>query len=57
VFERFTEETIALLFAVASDDRDFADVGGAAVGVAADGKRAVVEIGRASCRERMLAMV
>ncbi len=44
VFETFAQQAIALLFAVAGDDRDFADVGWAAIGVAADGEWAVVGI-------------
>ena len=42
VLERFAQQPVALLFAVGGDDRDFADVGRSAVGVAADRERAVV---------------
>ena len=42
VLERFAQQAVALLFAVGRDDRHFADVGRAAVGVAADRERAVV---------------
>ena len=42
VLERFAQQAVALLFAVGGDDRDFADVGRPAVGVAADRERAVV---------------
>ena len=41
VFERFAEQPVALLFAVGRDDRDFADIGRPAVGVAVDRERAV----------------
>ena len=42
VLERLAQQAVALLFAVGGGDRDFADVGRAAVGVAADRERAVV---------------
>ena len=44
VLERFAQQAVALLFAVGGDDRDFADVRRAAVGVAADRERAVVAV-------------
>ena len=42
VLERLAQQPVALLFPVGGDDRHFADVGRAAVGVAADRERAIV---------------